>query len=64
MRKGREDTDEGMVRDRILGAAFKAFTENGYAGTTTLDIATRARDLHLWDHYYRLAPTLAEAVLA
>ncbi|HVH74409.1 MAG TPA: TetR/AcrR family transcriptional regulator [Stellaceae bacterium] len=31
------------VRARILGAAFAAFTEQGYAGTTTLDIATRAK---------------------
>jgi AcrR family transcriptional regulator len=35
-------SDDSM-RERILGAAFKAFTENGYAGTSTLDIATRAR---------------------
>jgi len=31
------------VRDRILGAAFKSFMEEGYAGTSTLDIATRAK---------------------
>jgi AcrR family transcriptional regulator len=29
--------------ERILGAAFKAFTEEGYAATTTLEIATRAK---------------------
>src|SRR5579871_1865552 len=29
--------------DRIIGAAFKAFMENGYAGTSTLEIATRAK---------------------
>jgi AcrR family transcriptional regulator len=28
---------------RILGAAFDAFAEEGYAGTSTLDIATRAK---------------------
>ena len=28
---------------RILGAAFEAFAEEGYAGTSTLDIATRAK---------------------
>ena len=28
---------------RILGAAFEAFTEEGYAGASTLDIATRAK---------------------
>lgn len=31
------------VRARILGAAFEAFTTQGYAGTSTLDIATRAK---------------------
>lgn len=31
------------VRERILRAAFKAFTENGYAGTSTLQIATQAK---------------------
>lgn len=31
------------TRKRILGAAFAAFTEHGYAGTSTLDIATRAK---------------------
>lgn len=31
------------MRARILRAAFKAFTENGYAGTSTLQIATRAK---------------------
>jgi AcrR family transcriptional regulator len=30
------------ARDRVLGAAFKAFTETGYSETTTLQIATRA----------------------
>jgi AcrR family transcriptional regulator len=31
------------TRERILGAAFKAFTESGYAETSTLEIATRAK---------------------
>ena len=31
------------ICERILGAAFMAFTENGYAGTSTLDIARRAK---------------------
>jgi AcrR family transcriptional regulator len=31
------------MHDRILGAAFEAFTGEGYAGTSTLDIARRAR---------------------
>jgi AcrR family transcriptional regulator len=36
-------TAESPICDRILGAAFKAFMENGYAGTSTLEIATRAK---------------------
>src|SRR5665213_501735 len=35
--------DETAVRGRILEAAFAAFTKNGYAATSTLEIATRAR---------------------
>lgn len=34
---------ENAVRARILEAAFAAFMENGYAETSTLEIATRAR---------------------
>ena len=34
---------DNRMHERILGAAFKAFTEDGYAGTSTLDIATRAK---------------------
>jgi AcrR family transcriptional regulator len=34
---------ENPVQERILGAAFKAFTQDGYAGTSTLEIATRAK---------------------
>jgi AcrR family transcriptional regulator len=30
-------------RERIFGAAFAAFRERGYAGASTLDIATRAK---------------------
>lgn len=36
------DTDT-TVRERILEAAFAAFRQNGYAATSTLEIATRAR---------------------
>ncbi len=32
-----------QMHERILGAAFKAFSEEGYAATSTLDIATRAK---------------------
>jgi len=31
------------IRGRILGAALKAFAQNGYANTSTLEIATRAK---------------------
>lgn len=37
-----QDGDEYTVRDRILDAAFAAFTKSGYATTSTLEIATRA----------------------
>ena len=33
---------EPPLRERILSAAFAAFMERGYAGTSTLDIASRA----------------------
>ena len=40
----RDDSgDAGTLRGRIVDAAFAAFTERGYAATTTLAIATRAR---------------------
>ena len=35
--------DDAAVRERILAAAFAAFKEHGYATTSTLEIATRAR---------------------
>ncbi len=38
-----EGEDETAVRARILDAAFAAFTKSGYAATSTLEIATRAR---------------------
>lgn len=41
-RPGRPAAD-AAVRQRILGAAFATFVENGYAGTSTLQIATRAQ---------------------
>jgi AcrR family transcriptional regulator len=34
---------ENPTCDRIISAAFKAFMENGYSGTSTLEIATRAK---------------------
>ena len=44
MTKSREQDGDGTaVRGRILDAAFAAFMKNGYAATSTLEIATRAR---------------------
>jgi AcrR family transcriptional regulator len=42
-KRRQESGDETAVRDRILEAAFAAFMEGGYASTSTLEIATRAR---------------------
>src|SRR5207247_2663841 len=42
--KAREEETGGTeARKRILGAALSAFMEAGYAHTSTLEIATRAR---------------------
>jgi len=38
-----KDGSDAAVRERILTAAFEAFQERGYAATSTLEIATRAR---------------------
>jgi AcrR family transcriptional regulator len=38
-----QDAGEAPVRQRILEAAFSAFMERGFAETSTLEIATRAR---------------------
>jgi AcrR family transcriptional regulator len=38
-----EEADGTVVRKRILGAALSAFMEGGFAQTSTLEIATRAR---------------------
>src|SRR5215471_11290558 len=42
-RRRQEGGDETAVRERILDAAFSAFMQSGYAATSTLEIATRAR---------------------
>jgi AcrR family transcriptional regulator len=42
-KRRRDGGDEATVRERILEAAFAAFMKNGYADTSTLEIATRAR---------------------
>ena len=43
MSRAKENADSAAVRERILTAAFAAFQERGYAATSTLEIATRAR---------------------
>ena len=41
--RARREGEEDGARMRILDAAFSAFTKNGYAASSTLEIATRAR---------------------
>jgi AcrR family transcriptional regulator len=43
MSSAKESSDSAAMRARILTAAFEAFHERGYAATSTLEIATRAR---------------------
>jgi AcrR family transcriptional regulator len=43
MSRAKREAGDASVRDRILDAAFEAFMERGYAATSTLEIATRAR---------------------
>ena len=43
MSRSTESDSSALARERILAAAFEAFTERGYAATSTLEIATRAR---------------------
>jgi AcrR family transcriptional regulator len=58
----RQGAEIENARRRIMRAAFKLFAENGYAGTSTLAIATKARvskrDL------YALFPTKQDALIA
>src|SRR4051794_27193989 len=42
-KRSQQSDEESIARDRILEAAFAAFMKNGYATTSTLEIATRAR---------------------
>jgi AcrR family transcriptional regulator len=42
-KRRQEGGDETAVRERILEAAFAAFMKSGYATTSTLEIAKRAR---------------------
>ena len=43
MKKSAGSLAENPIQERILGAAFEAFTEDGYADTSTLEIARRAK---------------------
>lgn len=43
MSRAKDSADSAVMRERILTAAFEAFHERGYAATSTLEIATRAR---------------------
>jgi AcrR family transcriptional regulator len=42
LKRRQEEAEETPVQRRILNAALSAFKELGYAGTSTLEIATRA----------------------
>ena len=42
-KRRQKDGEEAAVRERILEAAFAAFMKSGYATTSTLEIAARAR---------------------
>jgi AcrR family transcriptional regulator len=54
------------VRERILKAAFAAFTERGFTHARTLDIATRARvsKRELYVHFDSKEAMLAECIKA
>src|SRR5246127_3411353 len=43
MSRAKRRFDEAAGRDRILTVALEGFQERGYAATSTLEIATRAR---------------------
>ena len=40
---GRGPAPDDALCDRVIGAAFRAFMAEGYAGTSMLEIATRAK---------------------
>lgn len=62
MKKISPSGPEDPLRARILAAAFQAFGERGYAGTSTLEIATRAK-LSKRDVYARF-PAKQDILLA
>ena len=42
-KRQQKSIEESAIRERILEAAFEAFMKSGYAATSTLEIASRAR---------------------
>src|SRR5215472_15412649 len=42
-KRRQKSSEESAIRERILEAAFEAFMKSGYAATSTLEIASRAR---------------------
>jgi AcrR family transcriptional regulator len=59
-----EDAGEAPVRQRIMEAAFSAFMERGFAETSTLEIATRARasKRELYAHFASKQEMLAACI--
>lgn len=57
---------EPGLRERLMGAAFHAFTEKGYARTTTLDIASRAKvsKRELYAHFGSKQDLLVACILS
>jgi AcrR family transcriptional regulator len=59
-------TQDTPLRERILTAAFSSFMEHGYAGTSTLDIARRAKvsKRDLYAHFASKQAMLAACIAA
>jgi AcrR family transcriptional regulator len=64
VRQPPEDAGEAPVRQRIMEAAFSAFMERGFAETSTLEIATRARasKRELYAHFSSKQEMLAACI--
>ena len=60
----RAATPHVTLRERIMGAAFDAFMAHGYAGASTLDIASRARvsKRDLYTHFASKQAMLAACI--
>jgi AcrR family transcriptional regulator len=58
--------NDSEMRQRILGAALQAFAEHGYAGTSTLHIATRAKvsKRDLYAHFASKQAALVDCIKA